>query len=148
VRWLHALFVRFRPHHGAPLTCNRHMQTEIDQRSTILCPVLHVLTSDSDIGPGRIVPAFTWITGLRSCRPFCILLSKTSLKTHIIIPEKHRYPEGPFSCSNCDCAGLTASYDELEKTHNWRSKKQVKQPEICFLMCFLRPELIILPQGG
>jgi hypothetical protein len=57
-----------------------------DQKSFKVGPVLHVPTSDFDIGPVSIVPAFTWITGLRSCRPFCILLSRTSLKTYISMP--------------------------------------------------------------
>jgi hypothetical protein len=48
--------------------------------------VLHVPTWDFDIGPVSIVPALTWMTGLRSCRPFCILLSRTSLKTYISMP--------------------------------------------------------------
>jgi hypothetical protein len=97
---VHALFVLFRPHHGAPLTCNRHIQTEVHEEirnRAKVCPVLPVLKSDSDIGPVRKVPAFTWITGLRSCRPFCILLFKTSLKTYVSMPEKRRYTEAAES---------------------------------------------------
>jgi hypothetical protein len=48
--------------------------------------VLHVPTSDFDIGPVSIVPVFARITGLRSCRPSCILLSKTCHKTYISMP--------------------------------------------------------------
>jgi hypothetical protein len=50
-------------------------------RSEIEQPMSSVLHVDFDIGQGGVVSALERITGLWSCRPFCMLLSKTSRKT-------------------------------------------------------------------
>jgi hypothetical protein len=129
---VHALFARFRPHHGAPLTCNLHIQTEVHETIRNRAKYVQCCT---DIGPVRLVPDFTWITGLRSCRPFCILLSKTSLKTYSSMPEKHRHTE------------VAESDDELPLTQ--RAAVQVtKRPTAAILTSQAEPRVVKVHKSG